>query len=49
MVVLLDDSDILVEAEDGVGKEERLGDVVKSAQRVGSGVHSLFHRMTTFV
>ncbi len=29
MVLLFDDSDVLVEAEDGAGKEERLGDVVE--------------------
>ena len=29
MVVLFDDTDVLVEAEDGAGKEERLGDVVE--------------------
>ena len=29
MVVLLDDADVLVEAEDGTGKQERLGDVVE--------------------
>ena len=28
MVLLFDDADVLVEAEDGAGKEERLGDVV---------------------
>ena len=29
MVVLLDDADVLVEAEDGTGKQERLGHVVE--------------------
>ena len=29
MVVLFDDADVLVEAEDGTGKKERLGDVVE--------------------
>ncbi len=29
MVMLFDDTDVLVEAEDGAGKEERLGDVVE--------------------
>ena len=29
MVLLFDDADVLVEAEDGAGKEERLGDVVE--------------------
>ena len=29
IVVLLNDSDVLVEAENGAGKEERLGDVVE--------------------
>lgn len=29
MVVLFDDSDVLVEAENGAGEEERLGDVVE--------------------
>ena len=31
MVLLFDDSDVLVEAEDGTGKEERLGHVVEQA------------------
>ena len=29
MVMLFDDTDVLVEAEDGTGKEEGLGDVVE--------------------
>ena len=29
MVLLFDDADVLVEAEDGTGKEERLGNVVE--------------------
>ena len=29
MVLLFDDSNVLVETEDGTGKEERLGDVVE--------------------
>ena len=29
MVMLFDDTDVLVEAEDGTGEEERLGDVVE--------------------
>ena len=31
MVVFFYDSDVLIEAEDGTGEEERLGDVVEQA------------------
>ena len=31
IVVLLNDSDVLVEAENGAGQQERLGDVVEQA------------------
>lgn len=31
MVLFFDDSNVLVESEDGTGKEERLGDVVEQA------------------
>ena len=37
MVLLFDDADVLVEAEDGAGKEERLGDVVE--QPIGDVVN----------